>query len=77
MIEDTIHQICIGFTNGKSSLYEVTGTELDNLYENMREQKGYWNFSSDGFEYLINLNNVIEIVSEEVEEWKKIMNQSL
>lgn len=67
MIEDTIHHVCIVFINSKSSLYEVTGTELDWLYENMREQKGYWNFSNDGGEHLINLNNVTEIVSEEVE----------
>ena len=67
MIEDTIHHVCIMFINGKSSLYEVTGTQLDWLYENMRTQKGYWSFSSDSCEHLINLNNVTEIVSEEVE----------
>lgn len=67
MVEDTIHHVCIIFIKGKSSLYQVTGTELDWLYENMREKKGYWNFSNDGSEHLINLNNVTEIVSEEVE----------
>ena len=67
MIEDTLHHICIIFINGRSSLYQVTGTELDWLYENIREQKGYWNFSNDvGEDLLINLNNVTEIVSCEV-----------
>ena len=51
----------------ETTIYQVTGTELDWLYENMREPKGHWNFSSDGCEHLINLNNVTEIVSEEVE----------
>lgn len=68
MTEDTLYQISIIFINGRSSVYKVTGTELDWLYENMREQRGYWNFSSDGGGHLINLNNVTEIVSEEVEE---------
>ena len=69
MVEDTLHHICIIFINGKSSLYQVTGTELDWLYENMREQRGYWNFSNDaGEDHLINLNNVTEIVSCEVEQ---------
>ena len=68
MTVDTLQQICIIFINGRSSVYKVTGTELDWLYENMREQRGYWNFSSYGGEHLINLNNVTEIVSEEVEE---------
>ena len=68
MVEDTLHHVYILFINGKSSLYQVTGTELDWLYENMREQKGYWNFSNDaGEDHLINLNNVTEIVSCEVE----------
>lgn len=67
MKEDTRHHVCIVFINDSRALYEVTGTELDWLYENMREQKAYWNFSSDGCEHLINLNNVTEIVSEEVE----------
>ena len=68
MVEDTLHHICIIFINGRSSLYQVTGTELDWLYENIREQKGYWNFSNDvGEDLLINLNNVTEIVSCEVE----------
>ena len=67
MIEDTIHHVCIVFINNRSALYEVTGTQLDRLYENMREQKGYWSFFSDSGEHLINLNNVTEIVSEEVE----------
>ena len=66
MIEVAIYHICIIFINGKSSLYQVTATQLDWLYENMRTQKGYWNFSSDNGEHLINLNNVTEIVSEKV-----------
>lgn len=69
MLEDTLHQIGIIFINSRTSVYQVTGVELDWLYENMREQKGYWNFSSDSGEHLINLNNVTEIVSEEVEWW--------
>ena len=68
MVEDTLHHVCIIFINGERSLYQVTGTELDWLYENMREQKGYWNFSNDiGEDHLINLNNVTEILSSEVE----------
>ena len=68
MVEDTLHHICIIFINGRSSSYQVTGTELDWLYENIREQKGYWNFSDEfGEDHLINLNNVTEIVSCEVE----------
>lgn len=68
MNEDTLHHVCIIFINGKSSLYQVTGTELDWLYENMREQRGYWNFTNDiGEDHLINLNNVTEIISCEVE----------
>ncbi len=67
MIEDTMHHVCIVFINNRSALYEVTGTQLDWLYENMRTQKGYWSFASDGGKHLINLNNVVEIVSEEVE----------
>ena len=67
MTEDTLYNIGVIFINGKIEVYKVTGTELDWLYQNMREQKGYWNFSSDSSEHLINLNNVTEIVSEEVE----------
>lgn len=68
MNENTLYDICIIFINGRSSVYQVTGTELDWLYENMGEQRGYWNFSDDaGGDHLINLNNVIEIVSCEVE----------
>lgn len=68
MIEDTLYNINIIFISGRSSAYQVTGTELGWLYENIREQRGYWNFS-DGFgeDHLINLNNVTEIVSCEVE----------
>ena len=66
MIEDTIHHVCIIFTNGKSSLYQVRGTELNWLYQNIREQKGYWTFSNNSCDYLINLNTVTEIVIEEV-----------
>ena len=68
MQEDTLHNIGITFINGKIEVYQVTGTELDWLYQNMREKKGYWNFSNDvGEDHLINLNNVTEIVSCEVE----------
>ena len=42
MNENTLYDIGIIFINGRSSVYQVTGTELDWLYENMREQKGYW-----------------------------------
>lgn len=67
MIEDTLYNIGVIFINGRTSVYQVTGTELDWLYQNMREQKGCWNFSSDnGKDHLINLNNVTEIVSCEV-----------
>ena len=67
MLEDTLYNIGIVFINGKIEVYQVTGTELDWLYQNMREQKGYWNFSNDvGEDHLINLNNVTEIVSCEV-----------
>lgn len=67
MIEDTLYNIGVIFINGRTSVYQVTGTELDWLYQNMREQKGCWNFSSDnGEDHLINLNNVTEIVSCEV-----------
>ena len=69
MNENTLYDIGIIFINGRSSVYQVTGTELDWLYENMREQQGYWNFSDDaGEDHLINLNNVIEIVSCEAED---------
>ena len=68
MNENTLYDIGIIFINGRSSVYQVTGTELDWLYENMRKQRGYWNFSNDaGEDHLINLNNVTEIVSCEVE----------
>lgn len=68
MIEDTLYDIGVIFINGRTSVYQVTGTQLDWLYQNMREQKGYWDFSSDnGEDHLINLNNVTEIVSCEVE----------
>lgn len=70
MIENTLYNIGVFFINGRSSVYQVTGTELDWLYQNMREQKGYWNFKdvNTEAEYLINLNKVIYIVSEEEEE---------
>lgn len=69
MIEDTLHNVNIIFISGRSSAYQVTGTELGWLYENIREQRGYWSFSDDlGEEHLINLNNVTEIVSCEVED---------
>lgn len=70
MIEDTRCHVSIVSINDNRVLYEyeVTGTELDWLYENMREPKGHWNFSNDSGEHLINLNNVTEIVSEEVQE---------
>ena len=69
MKEDKLYNIGIVFINGKSEICQVTGTELDWLYENMREQKGYWNFSNyTGEDYLINLNNVTQIISHEVEE---------
>ena len=69
MIEDKKFDLHITMKSGRKYLFEVSGTELDWLFDGLFEREKSGSFQNFGTDEVINIFEIEYLTYEEVEEW--------